>query len=651
MKSHINIISVPLLVEQLKRFWVIAVLPMIIYILTVVVPVFNSNARDAASQTRNIVMVLSMSHPALIIGMILVPFVVVMALYPYLFNDRATTAFYSFPVTRGQLFFTNFVAGTILMLAPIIILTLILLIPVGFNANYNFNTWGGTTTQWSSISLPNTLFCSWLSQGDTVNTFGRVMGFFLRTTIGFMFYFAVFLVAISVAGNRVVAVLLAGLLPFIPLAVYGLYTLVGELYVFGMSPAATNSVLESILYYSNPASWAGIISNGGSFSIDHSPQEATSLLSYTLVYIGVGLALLGISYFSSVTRRVERTGDSVVFNGLKNVLIFILSTAGMILGAAAIGYLTRSRAGWHIGAAIGFALAYFIAQMVAEKAFNIFRTKTKYLLYFGGAMLVLYLGMVLFTGLGMSFYTNRIPPLGQISHVSFDNQWTWNRSYVRGPEIITQATAIHNEILANRSNVRSARWSSMFTDNWSNYREFNITYVLQNGRRVNRTYTLTAHMFMELGINELMHHPAVVIARHPFLDYPEIARAVVLQSGDLYELGLIATRRIYIQDMVPFLQAVRTDFMRDMMYTLEMIQNVDALLELSPAAEIELRQATSSEPGGRNLRASIDVTIDQEQRERQGIITTRSQWLSFRLFEDGETLAWLIANGYVSRLD
>jgi len=620
MKSPINI---PLLKEQLKRFWVIGVVPMLIYLLAVVIPLHNvNNPWNEAAQSNMMVSILSIAHPALLIMMVLAPFCAAMALYPYNFNGTATSTFYTFPVTKRQLFWTNFLAGKILIILPVLVLSLILLVPIYFNPDMQTSIHDGETFYWSHVTLPLMLFPEWLAEGDVINTFGLVAGFFARMAIGVMFYFMVFLVAVSVAGNRVIAVLLSGALPFVAVAVHILALVTGALYVFGMSDATIQNYLLRTLVYTNPVLLFQVISPAVGGVARHNGiiegTEGFSLISFVVIYIAIAVILLVVAYVCSLIRKHERTGDSIVFTALKNVLVFMLSMAGMIGGAIFMMIIFTNRAGWYIGAVLGFVLVYFIAQMIAEKSFNIFAQKAKPLIYFGGIMICIYVAMVLFTTFGMGFYMNRVPQDVDVHGVSFQHQWGRDvTAVVTDNEIIARAIDIHNEILSHRSYLRRAQWDSM--SGGLNNQSFPITYILQDGTRIYRMYTLS-HAFMErYNIHDLLSEPAVLLAREPFFQNPERRSSINMtilfwDEGDIF---------VYVSGqgrIASLLEAVKEDYLRD------------------------LTRQDDFRDWGPNMQPSW-VNLNAQLHPQESI--WQSTWMSIRLFEDGAVVDWLQEQGYI----
>jgi len=624
MKSLIN---TPLLKEQLKRFWVIGVVPMLVYLLGVVLPLYSTNEWDLTAQSRNIVNVLSMSNPVLIFMMIVVPFCAAMALYPYHFNERATTAFYSFPITKRQLFWTNFAAGAILILLPLVILTVILLIPIRFNPDYSISTMDGVSWAWSRISLPLVLFPEWLAEGATINTFGLVMGFFARIVLGFMFYFSLFLVAVSVAGNRVISVLLSGAFPLVPMAIHALLWLIGGIYVFGMGDTMSNRFANTAAY-TNPVMWWQIISqsdriNSGNF-IGHL-DGIPNLLIHAIVYIAIGVALLVTAYVCSHKRKLERTGESVVFTSLKNALVFTVATLGMIGTAALMASIMRNRFGWYLGGVIGFILAYFIAQMIAEKAFNIFKPKAKPLLYFGGIMISAYIVVLLITTFGMGFYVNRVPAQEDVQGVWLQHVWNqrWELPVITDSDTISHTIDIHNEIINNRSYLRRVFWQNMAGA--SGHHMLPITYVLHDGTRIHRTYTVSRGFMERHGIDELLDSRPVLLAT---------ASQVLRNPEDVAGVRLNLDRTLADYDGIDFDEIMSIG-----------IQGAGIERLLEAITEDFLRDRRGWDTCDWTDGQTRWITIDFQQQS--GVFLGS---INLTFFRDGEIMGWLLGNGYLDRV-
>ena len=611
MKSLIN---TALLQEQIKRFWVIAVVPMLIYLLSIVVPLHNAGQNTIGHhQSRFMLNILTMGHPVIVVAMVLVPFCVAMALYPYNFNSTATSAFYTFPVTKRQIFWTNFATGVILMLLPLLILSSILLVPIYFDSGYRFSSW-------RSLHLPVTLFPNDLPEGAVMNTFGQMAGFFARATIGFMFYYGVFLIAVSVAGNRVVAVLLCGALPFIPVAVHGLFWGIGAVYVFGTSGVDSGRQIVETLLLTNPVTWMVVIGGQmrrflGLFFIRGGGQSG--LMLYYIFYSVSTAVFFAIAYVCSCKRKLERTGDSVVFTSLKNTLVFILSMAGMVMMGIFGIHLLESRFGMYLGGVIGFVLFYFTAQMIAEKSFNVVGQKAKSLIYFGGTIVGIYLVMFIVTTFGMGFYVNRVPARVEIEGVVLQH-WYRRALPITEPEIIDRTIEIHNAILNNRRYLRRTFWQNMQRD--TQHSTLHIAYRLTDGRYIHRMYTVSWSFRERYGVDDLLMQPPVLLANYPGLQRPEIIESININfethDGDVWSHH---SKVVINQQLIPSLiEAIKEDYLAQF------------------------------------ARRSSDIVLNVDVHEKIQwfgfSITTREQgrydswWISLNAIRDGRVMQWLYEN-------
>ena len=518
MKSLINI---QLLKEQLKRFWAIAAILMIIYVVAGLIPVYSVHSEHPEYYHilgRNMANLLNMVNPVVMVTMLLSPILAVMALYPYYFSNSASTVFHSFPLNKRQLFWTNIAAAFILMLLPLLIFCLTILMPVQYPGMLAHENWDGSIHLRQLVVLSPSIFPGGLEVGATINSIPAVAGFFARMTLGIMFYFSVFLLAASIAGNRIIAILLSGAFPLIPLAVHGLIIMVAQTFVFGFDRGSEVFRLELTLAYSNPALF-GTISSGRMSG----PPNMQSIWPFILTYVFGSVVFFVIAYISTRKRKLERTEDSVVFVPFKNICVFLVSTAGMFLMAAFLFGISNSFIGLYAGSVIGFIIAYFVGQMIAEKALDV-RHKIKGLLSFGGIMLGLYVFVLLFTHFGMGFYVNRVPLASEVARASIHHDARWGvaqgfeQMLTDDPVAIALTLEAHQQILNHRSYLQSVRRQAQ-SGGWGSTQTIPITYLLNDGSMIRRNYTVSLD-FRRNVMGELTSNPSMILARYMMFDHP-----------------------------------------------------------------------------------------------------------------------------------
>jgi len=499
-------ISTVLLREQLIRFWPLALLSLMFYLLVVVMPIGHFGFDESYIMNINVMNrivtdmmdLLAMRNIFMNFATVVIPFVTAMCVFSYAFSRKAAIAFHSFPINKSQLFITHIVAGLILMLVPLFLLCLVLLMPPiqvlpGF---YVHGQWVHNI-KWYRV----TLFPNGLIFGDTINTFPIVAGFFMRSVVSYVFYFILFTLAISVSGNRIIAILLSGVIPFIPVGFYGLGRTVIENYVLGFpSRLRPFESLYFVMYYTNPTSWQHFFHYRTHIGSSITPL-AQPLHPYFISYILIGLAMLVIAYLCFHKRRQEKIGDSIVFLPLKKILIFLVSMGGMIVIGTVLTFATQSgRIGLYIGYVIGFAISFFIAQMFAETSLQVW-SKIRLLPVFGGIMLGLYLLMFGITHIGLRSYINYVPQRENISGVLLD---TWNGIpldiptdlFVTDQQSIDIVVEFHERILADQE-VNRMRWRYIggsllyFSGGHLPGRQVSpqfIAYRMDDGRIVRRFY-------------------------------------------------------------------------------------------------------------------------------------------------------------------
>ena len=242
----LNLINKALLLEQLKRYWAIGAIALLGYILVVFLPVF-APFRDTQeftwNQQRNLIHLLELRHPFMVFMTILAPLCSALALFGFANNGPSTTAFHSFPINKKQLFCTNMLAGGILLLVPLLLLSLMMLFP----ARITLWDWGATA-EYPYMPSEIGLY--------TVNTVPRIFAFFLRVSLSLIFYFAFFALAASMSGIKFVAGLLSFAIPLLPAGGMLLAALATHFYIFGVEPSfISNDVFGNLILYTNPFFW------------------------------------------------------------------------------------------------------------------------------------------------------------------------------------------------------------------------------------------------------------------------------------------------------------------------------------------------------------------------------------------------------------
>lgn len=525
-RTEQKMVNSALLKEQLKRFWPVSLIAAAAYFLGVMLPLFSVMGDEDRffEPVRHLSNILTFGNVVLILGMVVVPLVVVTCIFRFYFSSKAATAFYSMPLNRNQLLGSSMLAGTILILLPL--LAFIPLFFVSINVPVTENIWqrGFASTTMMSVGgadstfLGNLLFPYVMSPGNTINTFAVVLRFFAMFAGAKLVYFGVIWLAHSISGHWLIAILVAGVLPVVPVGLFTLTHIFGELLVVGFNPAGFNTNFSTAVAIVNPVVWDTWLSPWG---LSHLISSATPIIIW---YFCLAAICLAAAFFVSRLRKPELTGNSIVFVPVKNLLIFLVSFMGMLLLAViGLGILRLaepvSKVMLVVFLAVGFAISYILAQMLAEKSLHIFH-KLKYMLTFGGTAVGLLLAIWLITTFGMGFYVNRVPNAADVAGVSIDHHMPLVGHFQAtptDPEVIALTIAVHQHILDSGINRRAL--DRMLSDEAMHL--IPITYWLTDGSFLRRNYIIPQKYLHTEPIRSLTRHEAIALGNYIFLQYPE----------------------------------------------------------------------------------------------------------------------------------
>ena len=517
-------INKALLIEQLKRFWLVSLLFCTLFFGLMLLFVFS--AHEGTQTMRGIMGFLKMEHTGLIFVSLALPVTVAACVFSFLYNRKASTLFYTLPLNRNQLFATNALAGIILCMIPVIFMSLLMLIPVPIADNRGWFM--------DTHFLPDAVFLDVATRsiGDAINPFPVVALFFLRLTLTVLFYFALSWLAFTLAGNFVIGILTAFFINILPTGLFVLTHAIADQFVFGMSGMNVFAPFETAIIYSSPLAWYEAIHRG------------VSLYAHFAL---VTVALFAGAWVAGRLRHVERTGDSIIFSPVKHLLIFLVSISFSIIIGMFIWTARPTPLFFHLGLIIGLVIGLVISQMIAEKSFQI-GSKLKTFPYFIGVALVLYGGILFITQIGMLPFINHVPARDEIVGVSVSRWWHMHQSnrfdpetqfdvFVRNPEIIDMTVNAHQAILTERSDLDRASWRRSpitraemdwyFERGYSPSTPFHISYLLESGRVVTRSYDISGIVSARIGLDDIMHGSEMILAAHPSFTHHEIVNALV----------------------------------------------------------------------------------------------------------------------------
>lgn len=579
MKALINTAMIK---EQLKRFLPISLISFLAYI-GILICIWNEKHSDGTYSYYSVA-VRIFEQRSIIMEFILVvsAFVVVLVSFLYNFSPKSAGTVHSYPVTKKQIFLSNVVSGYILFLIPLFIFCMLLSYPK---------------------ILVNERYLEFNAVQYQLNGIMAIVQLFLRSILIFSFYFSVFLLASVLAGNAIYYFILSVALPLLHLGFHLLLMYIKQLYIFG-SPINLRYTQGYIL--NTNAVFLGLFRNEPHYFIT------------IIIYIAIAVVLFVLSAYLYGRRKLERSGDSLVFKPAKCAFVCLASIAGMFLnGALFYGIFFR----WpmiYIGYAIGFVVAYFISQMMVEKNLSLFVKKKEFKFYLAGGVSVL--AVILFVGItDITGYVRYVPNEYEIEGVLFDHYYNDHTKdfAITDEEIIGLTVEAHEELINDNFytyNVISGN------GNFTNSRGVSINYVLKNGYIVSRNYNIDIENYKNSKAKELYKREEVIFQRYRWIDDPNSAKEIEVRYYDNERDRNLNFTITDPEEIESILVAVKEDYMEN---ERAFIDN----LNTSYKGTFDIR-----------LWAKLDDKYENDNS-------------NFYLSNSERTNAWLLEHGYLDELD
>ena len=384
----------------------------------------------------------------------------VMLLFGYLYNSRGNTLMNSLPIRRESLFLTLYLTGLIpMLLCELLVMGLTMLLTAAYDIG----------TVW---------FLRW----------------FACAALGLLAFYGFALFCAMLTGNILV---LPAVYVVLNLTVIGFETCIRELLsnlVYGMTPGALR-----LSFLSPPVKISDDLKVVTSYPETVRMEGLGTLAVYAAV--GVMFALLALLLYRK--RRMESVSDFVAIPVLKPVFRACMGFGGAFLFAAVIfenffkNSVSGSAAAWVMAVllVIGACLGWLIAEMMIRRTVRAFPLPRK-----GLALICLICVMtVIAAETDVTGFEKRVPDPDKVDHVEFcfDTEFS-------DPENIRLVTELHRELVrdkqiydsksedymrlgekAYRLNAQGEQEADLWMDYW-----VPISYVMQNGRELQRVYTI-----------------------------------------------------------------------------------------------------------------------------------------------------------------
>lgn len=442
MKSRALFFNPEIVKNNLKRFWWIMALFVLLLFLVSPMDILQQNAEYMIKYSRTIDMndVFEGTMPLIIIFPVLISALV----FRYLQTSKSVTLLHSMPYTRADLYKSNVVSGFIMTILPILINTLILLI----------------------ISL-FTKFGMFFEDGVIIDYLAY--SFFITTAL-----YSVACMVGMVTGSSIAHIIFTYIFNLLPLAaVAGIGALLeGVLYGFpGIDSLVFDEIGKCI-----PLIQMGIVRN------------VTKLNLFVIDAI-ITVAMLVIGYYIYKFRNLETAGDVISNKYIKPIFKYGVTASAAICGGLYIkGIFSLDSVNILIYLVFGL-IGYVIAEMLLRKSVKILDSYKGFL-----AFAIVTILVILGVRIDIFGFENRIPNIDKVDYVVLGRHYQIDsiKEQIDDSSYL-MSTARAYQVIKEKDNIQKvidlhSKVISEKRDEAGN--NILITYKLKNGKLIQREYQL-----------------------------------------------------------------------------------------------------------------------------------------------------------------
>ncbi len=481
MRSVKSCFNTTLYKKNLARFWPIWTLYLVIWMFVLPFDLVLSDYSNPALQFSQRQVLRSVQEAGLALA-VAVALLTAVAVWSYLYNNRSACLMHTLPVRREGLFLTNFLSGMTFFVGPNLVIFLITLLAEGL---VGCVAMGPLFTWLAAVSLMELYFFC----------FATFCAMFTGHILGLPAFYGI----LSVLPVGLVALLDAVFTRFVfgYDGIDGLYTLAAWLSpIVNLVEKARVERVEEVV-------------PGLKDALEHYELQGMGVI---LIYAFVGLILAGLALAVYRRRHMERAGDAVTVGWVRPVFQYGAAFC-CALGFGALffeifnGVLPETV--WTLLVLMLFsgAVGYFLARMILEKSFRVFRC-WKGCLPFLAALVVLVCGMEL----DITGFERRVPERSQVEAVSVDAVYTvphdngshfsvWEST---DPQIIDAMLDLHQLVVDSKGEIEgetrrylSDREETGYNVDTLRRTGFQVTYHLKNGTEISRHYRSNIPVYAE----------------------------------------------------------------------------------------------------------------------------------------------------------
>ena len=575
MKSRISSSNLTAFRKDLTRFaplWGLYLIGGLLVMLTALSSDSPGNAAKALGYTIGPFSVINLIYAGL----------VALFLFGDLFTPRMCNALHAMPLRREHWFLSHIAAGFLYSLVPNFIGVLCMLPLLG--------------SYWYVGFL-------WL----------------LGMELEFLFFFALAVLCVFCAGNRLGMAAMYAILNFGSLILLWFLKTIYEPLLFGIRfPEEPFLRCCPVVWMSKKGHLVDVtichVDNYGSGAY-YEPSETVFIRygegwGYVVLCAVIGLALMGLGLLLYRRRKLECAGDLIAVKRLEPVFSVVFTLcAGCVFALFAeifgMGYLPFLAAGMIVG--------FFTGQMLLRRTVKVFRPRV-----FGGmALLILIvaatIGLTAWDPCGITTY---VPETEEVTKAEI-HLYSSEALELTDPDSIRQVTQIHQKVLEQRLNSH-VYYGSYYT------KDITIRYTLKSGAAVSREYE---GIWMKPDLNDMLTElyttPEAVFGCTDWDTYVSGVKSVTLRKESY---GYNDSTSWMIKDYPGLLEAVRQDCEAGTMAQDPRLENYgENGVDNDCVCYLKIRQ-----PDG-NLR-TVSIT-QNDVHTLAWLRENRDQWDPFRTFD------------------
>lgn len=401
-------------------------------------------------------------------------------LFNYLHSQPSAAGLHSFPVTRGSLFRSTLLTGTVLLLLPVLLSAIGMFI-------------SGLVIPAQTISFdPETDILSYsvevIGKGRATLDPSKILSafncfkWFIDTTVGSLFVFAISNLAGIVAGKDIIHALLACLLNTIVPIICALCYTYERAFILGSG----GGTFLDIAQYSNPFLWYMTKREGS--------PEITSI-GIMVMFVAAAVLITLITRFLYSRIKLEREQDATVFPVVSDMLVIFLSFCMMSLFGAVSAELapgehaTYQMVPFLLGCVVGGIPSFVVFRMIADSTVRIVRVRTLITLLALGLVTA---AVLAFTCFDVTGQTDRVPAPSDVEKVTVHTMTPFDTDVtLSDTESIKTLTDLHKAVLDHKEFIVREEYDA------DTLRVF-IDYNMKNGSRLKRIYYVKARTMSDI---------------------------------------------------------------------------------------------------------------------------------------------------------